>query len=213
MATSTTNLTDVGSISSRKDTARRYVELGTITDANSNTTTVIKTQSILVESEKKEPEKLQDGSANPNAGKPVNWANAEKQGLKVFNENEFTTYDIKSLDGFALLYPDPKQQLYIIQKGHSAWQTQCIQAAMKANKDGEAEPTPELDGQTIDLRVGVDENGTFGIGTLPSKRGLSLDDKLLKQLVAAGYSEDQAEAAVRALLASMQAAPEAEATA
>ena len=48
MATSTTDLTDVGSISSRKDTARRYVELGTITDANSNTTTVIKTQSILV---------------------------------------------------------------------------------------------------------------------------------------------------------------------
>ncbi len=201
MGTSTATLADaVGAISQRKDMARRYVSFETVTDANSNTTTVIKTQSILVESEKKDKD-----------GKPVNWANAEAAGLNLFNENEFTTYDIKSLDGFALLYPDPKQQLYIIQKGHSAWQTQVIQAAMKANKDGEAEPTPELDGQNIDLRVGVDENGTYSISTLPSKRGLSLEDKLLKQLVAAGYSEDAAATAVLSLISAMQKAGTADA--
>ena len=194
MDTATATLTDaVGAISQRKDTARRYVELSSVPDASGNTTTVIKTQSILVESEKKDKD-----------GKAVNWANAEAAGLTLFNENEFTTYDIKSLDGFTLLYPDPKQQLYIIQKGHSAWQTQCIQAAMKANKEGEAEPTPELDGLNIDLRVGVDENGTYSIATLPSKRGLSLEDKLMKQLVAAGYSEADASTAVLTLIKTMQ---------
>ena len=195
MGTSAVVLTDaVGALSQQKDVARRYVKIEPVTGADNTVTNVIKEQSILVASEK----------LVKDTNQPVNWANAEKAGLTLFNENEFVTYDIKSLEGFSALYPDPKQQLYIIQKGHSAFQTQCIQAAMKANKEGEAEPTAELDGQTIDLRIGLGDEGLYSLNTPPSKSKVSLDDKLLRTLVAAGYSEDEASTAVLTLLAAMQ---------
>jgi len=46
-------MADVSAISQQKQTARQYVELGSTTDSNGNTTSVIKSRSILVESEKK----------------------------------------------------------------------------------------------------------------------------------------------------------------
>jgi len=203
-------MADVSAISQQKQTARQYVELGSTTDSNGNTTSVIKSRSILVESEKKEPEKLKDGSPNPLAGVAVNWANVERAGLTQFSENEFVTYDINTLEGFELLYTDPKQRLYVIQKGHSAFQTQLIQAATKALKEDDAEPTPELDGQTIDLRVGVDEAGTYSINNLPSKQKVSTLDKFIKQanalLDSLGIPEEGRPALIAGIVANLQAA-------
>jgi hypothetical protein len=203
-------MAEVSAISQQKQTARQYVELGSTTNSDGNTTSVIKSRSILVESEKKEPEKLKDGTPNPLSGVAVNWANAERAGLTQFSENEFVTYDINSLEGFTLLYPDPKQQLYVIQKGHSAFQTQLIQAATKALKEDTAEPTPELDGQTVDLRVGTDEAGTFSLNNLPSKQKVSTLDKFIKQanalLDSLGIPEDGRPALIAGIVANLQAA-------
>jgi hypothetical protein len=202
-------MAEVSAISQQKQTARQYVELGSTTGTDGNTVSTIKTRSILVESEKKEPEKSKDGTPNPLAGVAVNWANAERAKLTQFSENEFVTYDINSLEGFTLLYPDPKQQLYVIQKGHSAFQTQLIQAATKALKEDVAEPTPEFDGQTIDLRVGVGEAGEYSLNNLPSKQKVSTLDKFIKQANALldmmGTPEKDRPALLANVIASMQA--------
>jgi hypothetical protein len=208
-------MAEVSAILQQKQTARQYVELVSTKDAQDNTITTLDERSILVESEKKEPEKLKDGTPNPLAGVAVNWANAERPnkrraGLTQFSENEFITYDINTIDGFALLYPDPKQQLYVIQKGHGAFQTQLIQSAMKALKEDATEPTPEMDGQTIDLRVGVDEAGTYSINNLPSKQKVSTLDKFIKQanalLDSLGIPEEGRPALIAGIVANLQAA-------
>lgn len=192
----------VGAITQQKLTYRRYVKFGDVDDGQGNISKFIKVSSIVSESDKKEPEKvkIKDATtgqeieiANPYVGKAVSFANSERDGFEQFSENDLITYDIKSFEGAELLNPDPAIRLYIYKKGLQVFQNSLAQGIMKSMADGTT-LTPEFNGTTVDLRIGTDEDGTNSINKAPARRAMTLDDKLYKQLIAAGKSEVEAQA-------------------
>jgi hypothetical protein len=185
-------------ITSEKVTYRRYVKLVAGDDGK----TTIKETRILAETDKKAPAKLKNGDPNPLAGLSVNWATAEEDGLMLFSENEVVSYDVKSFEGAELLVPDEAVRLYIFQVGLSSVQTARANGIMKAVKEGTPEPEPEFNQNTIDLRVGTDDEGSNSINRAPSRRSLSDLDKLIKQLTAMGIPPEKQAAVLAALAAS-----------
>jgi hypothetical protein len=195
MVTGTETENTTGVITQQKTTSRRYVKLAQVDDGQGNLTTVIKTSSVVSESDKKEPDKIKDASGaevpNPYAGLPVSWANAERDGLVLFSENDAISYSVKSFEGAEILNPDPAMRLYIYNKGLAVFQTSLVQAYMKSLKEGTTEPEAEYNGTTLDLRVGIDDEGTYSINKAPSSRRLTDEDKLVKLLKATGKTDAQ----------------------
>jgi len=206
MATNAVVPEQAGSISTQKQTYRFYVK--TEVDADGKTT--IAKKSSVAETDKKSPEKLKDGSKNPNAGLSDNWAKLEAEGYTLLSENEFIKYSVKTVEAAQLLVPDEAQFVYIFQSGLNYLQNAKANGVMTALKEGTSEPEPLYNQLTIDLRVGVDEEGSYSINEAPSRRSLSDEDKLRKQLTAMGVPADKQEAVLAAMLAAM-ATPEEEA--
>lgn len=194
--------TGAGGVSTEKVTVRRYVLLGTDPDTNKP---VITKERILQETDKKVPAKNSKGEPNVNAGLSVNWAKAEEDGYTLLSENEAITYDVKSFEGAELLNPDPAIRLYIYQTGLATIQTSRIQAFAKALVENAPEPTSEFNQVTLDLRVGIGEDSEYSFNKAPSKRGLSNEEKLIKQLTAMGVPPERQEAVLAAMLAAMTA--------
>lgn len=176
-----------GAVGSEKTTYRRYVKLGTVTEGDT-TKTVIKEQRVAQETAAKDKD----------SGQPRAWAEAEKEGLVLFNENTATSYTIKALEGFEMLVPDPEQRLYIINTGLNNVQTAKIQSFMKANEENATEPTPSFNQVDLDLRVGIGEDGEYSIQKAPQRRSLSDREKLDRLLTAMGKTEEQKQAILTA---------------
>ena len=181
----------VGAITQQKTTYRRYVKFGTVDDGQGNLTKVIVKSSILGETDKKEPEKLKDGTLNPHAGLPTSWAEAERDGFELFAENDVIGYSVKDFSGAELLNPDPAMRLYIYNRGLSTFQTSVANALMKSLKEETTEPEAEFSGLTVDLRVGTDEEGNYSINKAPSRRSTTDEEKLVKLLKATGKTDAQ----------------------
>jgi len=186
-----------GAITTEKQTYRSYVQLGADKDGKT-----------IVEKIKSQAE----AAAKNKNGVATNWAKLEEEKDKdgnpvwqLFNENEFIRYTVKSLDAFTTLVPEEAQQIYIIQSGLNYLQNAKANGAMTAMKDGAPEPTPLFNQETIDLRVGVGENGEYSINEAPSRKSLTDVEKLEKMLAAMGYAPEQVQVAL-ATLAATQAA-------
>lgn len=167
---------DTGALSTEKITYRRYVKFGTDKEGK----TVIDEQRILAETAAKDKK----------TGLSANWQKAEDDGLTLLSSNEFINYAVKSSDGFELLVPDEAQRLYIIGVGLDSVQTARANAFMKANAEGTAEPTPEFNDYTLDLRIGVGDDSEYSINKEPSRRTLTNDQKLEKTIKSLGLSDD-----------------------
>lgn len=192
----------VGAIRQDKTTTRRYVKFGSTDDGQGNVTKTITKSSILTEKEKKEPEKLKDGTPNPHAGMSTDWADAERDGFEVFNDNDIVSYSVTSWDGAELLNPDPAMRLYIYNRGLATFQTAVANALMKSLKEETSgELVPEFNGITVDLRVGIDEEGNYSINKQPARRAVDPEDKMIKTMRAAGVPEDK----IAAILAIVRA--------
>jgi hypothetical protein len=168
-----------GALSQERLTYRKFVKLGT--DAEGKT--VIEKKAVKSESDKKEPEKLDDGTVNPHAGVAVSWTGPAKDGLSLFNENEFIRYQVKTWAGAETLVPEESQRVYIFQYGLNAIQTARAIGYMDELKENESEPTPAHDGETIDLKDAINET--------PQRRATTDVDKLIKQLTAMGIPADK----------------------
>ena len=177
MATSTIEVNAAGALSSEKITNRRYVKFGTDKEGK----TIIEEQRVLAEADSKDKK----------TGLSVNWQKAEDDDFVLFSQNDAIAYSVKSQEGFELLSPDEEIRMYIINTGLSTIQTARAQAFMKANAENTAEPEPLYNDATLDLRVGVGEDGEFSINKTPSRRSLSDIEKLIKQLTALGLGPDQ----------------------
>jgi hypothetical protein len=194
----------VGAVTQQKTTYRKYVSWKTTDDGQGNITRNISGFSVVSESDKKEPDKIKvtDKSTgvvtevpNPYAGQPVSFANAEREELELFSENDVILYDVKSFEGAEFLIPDPAIRLYIFRRGLSTFQTALANGLMKSYAEGTTD-TPEFNGITVDLRVGTDEEGTYSINKAPARRAMTLDDKLYKVLIAAGKTDAEARALI-----------------
>ena len=192
MSTSTVEMS--GAISPEKIIYRRYVKLGTVTEGDT-TKTIIVEQRILAETAAKDK----------NTGLSQNWQKAEDDGLVLFNENEITSYAVNSQEGFELLVPDPEQRLYIINSGLGNLQTSKAQGFMKAMQENATEPTPAFNQESLDLRVGVGEDGEYSIQNAPQRRSLTDQQKLERTLKALNLPPDQLEALLLSVAQSVAA--------
>lgn len=167
MATSTVevNAASTGALSSQKVTYRKYV--------NGDK------ERVLSESDTKDKK----------TGISVNWQKAEDEGYTLATQNDAVVYSVKSSEGFELLVPDEEIRMYIVNAGLSTIQTARMNAFMKATT--ETDNAPLYNDSTLDLRVGVGEDGEFSINKTPSRRSLSDIEKLIKQLTALGLGPDQ----------------------
>ena len=178
MSTSTVDLqAEAGALSSEKVTYRKYVKLGTDKEGK----TIVEDQRILAEADSKDTK----------TGVAVNWQKAENDGFILFSENDVVNYSVKTAAGFELLIPDEEIRMYLINAGLSTIQTARANAYMKAMAEGTAEPMPEYSDATLDLRIGVGEDGEYSINKTPSRRSLSDIEKLVKQLTALGIPREQ----------------------
>ena len=178
MSTSTVDLqAEAGALSSEKVTYRKYVKLGTDKEGK----TIVEDQRILAEADSKDAK----------TGVAVNWQKAENDGFILFSENDVVNYSVKTAAGFELLIPDEEIRMYLINAGLSTIQTARANAYMKAMAEGTAEPMPEYSDATLDLRIGVGEDGEYSINKTPSRRSLSDIEKLVKQLTALGIPREQ----------------------
>jgi hypothetical protein len=196
-AIATATNSNTGAVSQEKVTYRRYVILGTEESGPNAGRSVISKERILAETD-----------AKAKSGLSVNWQKAEDEGYTLLSENEVITYDVKSEEGTASLIPDAIQRLYVFNIGLSSLQTARANAIMKALKEGAAEPTPEFNQQTIDLRVGVGEDGDYSINKAPSRKSMSDMDKLIKMLDAMGVAPDKRDGVLAALLAAQASSAE-----
>ncbi len=199
MATNAVVPEQAGSISTQKQTYRFYVK--TEVDADGKTT--IAKKSSVAETDKKDKA----------TGLSDNWAKLEKDGFTLLSENEFIKYSVKTVEAAQLLVPDEAQFVYIFQSGLNYLQNAKANGVMTALKEGTSEPEPLYNQITVDLRVGVDEEGSYSINEAPSRRSLSDEDKLRKQLTAMGVPADKQEAVLAAMLAAMATPEEETATA
>jgi len=177
MSTSTVDLSAVGSISTEKVTYRAYIK----TSADKDGKPVID----------KLQAKAASGKLDKESGLPENWARAEKEGMTVFNENEFVRYAVKTKDAAALLIPDETQYMYIFQAGLNYLQNAKANAVSVAQKEGTPEPEAEFNGLTIDLRIGTDNEGTNSINEAPTRRAQTDEEKLIKMLKASNKTDEQ----------------------
>ena len=189
-------LEQAGAISTEKQTYRSYVK----TESDANGKTVIKEIQTKAGAQK----------IDKDSGLPSNWADLEKDGYTLWNENEFVRYTVKTVEGAQLLVPDETQFIYIFQSGLNYLQNAKANAAMKAEQEGTPEPTPLFNQDTIDLRSGTDENGKYSINEAPTRKSLSDIDKLRKLLSALGVPEDKQEAVIAAMSAAPAATEETE---
>jgi len=192
MATTSVDMS-TGALSTDKTLYRGYAKLGTVTDGDT-TKTVLSERRIMQETAAKDK----------NSGLSQNWQKAEDDGLIVFNENEIISYSVNSQEGFELLIPDEAQRLYIINAGLSQIQTAKAQAFMKAVAEGAAEPTPEFNSVTLDLRVGIGDEGEYSIQNAPQRRTLTDQQKLEKTLKSLNLAPDQLEALLLSVASSIQ---------
>ena len=192
--------TTTGALSTEKVTYRTYIQTSSDKDG--------KTVVDKIKAQAEATQKVTDKN-DPQYGVAVNWAKLEKEGWQLLSENEFVRYNVKTLEGFFALVPDADQQLYLIQCGINYAMNAKANAAMVATEDGSAEPKAKFDGQTIDLRTGVDSEGTYSINEPPSRKSLSDLDKLLNLLKKSGLPPDQIQALL-AQAASQVQAPAAE---
>ena len=192
MATSTVDMNNAGAISTDKSVYRRYVKLGTVTEGDT-TKTVIQEQRIMQETAAKDK----------NTGLSQNWQKAEDDGLVVFNENEVVSYAVNSQEGFELLIPDPEQRLYIINAGIGNLQTSKAQAFMKAMAENAAEPTPQFNQATLDMRVGIGDESEYSIQNAPQRRALTDQQKLEKTLKSLNLAPDALEALLLSVASSI----------
>ena len=195
-----------GSVSTEKRTYRNYGEFKTTDDGQGNVKTILTKTSVNAETDKKEPEFLSDGTPNPLAGLSVSWANSERAGLTLINENEVITYTLKSLEGFELIAPDPAIRLYLAQVGLNSIQTARANAFMKALDEEASEIEPAYNGVTLDLRIGIDDDGNYSFNKAPSRRSSTDEEKLAKILAATGKSPEQIKL-ILALIAAQTAVP------
>lgn len=195
---------ETGALTSSKVITRRYVKYGT----DDSGKTVITATRILSETDKKEPEKLKDGTPNPQAGMSVNWATAENEGFTLFSENEFIQYDVTSFEGAEALSPDPAIRLYIYRTGLANVQTARSQAAMKALKENTAEPEAEFNQATIDLRTGTDDEGNYSLNKAPARRSKTDLEKLQSLLDSLGLSPEDKAKLLLSMASSMSATNE-----
>ena len=191
MATTSVDMS-TGALSTDKTLYRGYAKLGTVTDGDT-TKTVLSERRIMQETAAKDK----------NSGLSQNWQKAEDDGLIVFNENEIISYSVNSQEGFELLIPDEAQRLYIINAGLSQIQTAKAQAFMKAVAEGAAEPTPEFNSVTLDLRVGIGDEGEYSIQNAPQRRTLTDQQKLEKTLKGLNLPVDQLEALLLSVASSL----------
>lgn len=195
-----------GSVTTEKRTYRNYGEFKTTDDGQGNVKTILTKTSVNSETDKKEPDLLSDGKVNPLAGLSVSWANSERAGLTLINENEVITYTLKSLEGFELIVPDPAMRLYIAQVGLNSIQTARANAFMKAFNEEATEIEPAYNGVTLDLRVGIDDDGNYSFNKAPSRRSSTDEEKLAKILAATGKTPEQIKL-ILALIAAQTAVP------
>jgi len=199
MATNAVVPEQAGSISTQKQTYRFYVK----TDTDTEGKTTITKKSSVAETDKKAPATLKDGTKNPSAGLSDNWAKLEAEGYTLLSENEFIKYSVKTVEAARLLVPDETQFVYIFQSGLNYLQNAKANGIMTALKEGTSEPEPLYNQLVIDLAKGVDEEGSYSINEAPTRRTLSDEDKLRKQLTAMGVPADKQEAVLAAMLAAM----------
>jgi len=206
MATATLSPVDTGALSTEKVTYRAYVQLGTDKDGK----TVIEKIKSQAEADKKDPK----------TGLSVNWQKLEdakdKEGnplWTLFNENEFTRYQLKDIAAFDALVPDKTQQLYITQCGLNYVMNAKANGAMTALEEGKPEPTPLFNQNTIDLRTGVGDAGEYSINEAPSRKSLTDLDKLIKNLVAMGLDTPEKQEPILLALAAAKSAEQAGASA
>jgi len=195
-----------GSVITEKRTYRNYGEFKTTDDGQGNVKTILTKTSVNAETDKKEPDLLSDGTTNPLAGLSVSWANSERAGLTLINENEVITYTLKSLEGFELIAPDPAIRLYIAQVGLNSIQTARANAFMKALDEEASEIEPAYNGVTLDLRIGIDDDGNYSFNKAPSRRSSTDEEKLAKILLATGKTLEQVKQ-ILALIAAQTAVP------
>jgi hypothetical protein len=177
-----------GALTTEKQSYRTYIQ----TSSDKDGKTVVDKIKAQAEATQKVTDKT-----DPHYGLAVNWAKLEKEGWTLLCENEFIRYSVKTLEGFFALVPDLDQQLYLIQCGINYAMNAKANAAMVVMEDGAAEPKAKFDGVTIDLRTGVDSEGTYSINEAPSRKSLSDIDKLMNTLKKMGLPPEQ----VAALLA------------
>lgn len=169
MSTTTVDLqAEAGALSSEKQTYRKYV--------NGDK------ERVLSESDTKDKK----------TGLSVNWQKAEDEGYSLATQNDAIVYSVKSSDGFELLVPDEEIRMYIINAGLSTIQTARMNAFMKATT--ETDGAPLYNDATLDLRIGVGEDGEYSINKAPTRRSLSDIEKLVKQLTALGIPPEQQKA-------------------
>jgi len=169
-----------GTISTEKSTYRSYVKY----ESDASGKTIVKEIQTKAGAQK----------LDKDTGLPTNWAELEKAGYTLFNENEFIRYTVKSIEAAQLLVPDETQFIYIFQSGLNYLQNAKSNAFMKSQKEGEPEPTPEYNQDVIDLKDAINEP--------PTRKSLSDIEKLVRQLTAMGIPADRQEAVLAALLAS-----------
>ena len=192
-----TNTTAAGAISTEKQTYRTYIQ----TSSDKDGKTVVDKIKAQAEASAKDTKK-----DSPTYGLATNWAKLENDGWTLLCENEFVRYNVKSLEGFTSLVTDREQQIYIIQCGLNYAMNAKANAAMVALKDGTPEPTPEFDGETIDLRVGVGSEGKYSINEPPSRKSLTDLEKLMKTLDGLNLSQEQKEAMLLQVASAFSAA-------
>ncbi|MDR3392474.1 MAG: hypothetical protein P4L77_12155 [Sulfuriferula sp.] len=189
-----------GAITTEKQTYRTYIQ----TSSDKDGKTVVDKIKAQAEASAKVTDKN-----DPLFGLATNWAKLEREGWTLLCENEFVRYNIKSVDGFFALVTDKDQQNYIIQCGLNYAMNAKANAAMVALKDGTPEPTPEFDGETIDLRVGVGSEGKYSINEPPSRKSLTDIEKLMKTLGGLNLTQEQKEAMLLQVAAAFSAQKEA----
>jgi len=170
MATTSSPLTDtVGSLSTEKNTSRKYVKFGTDEKGNR----IVTDKKVQAESQAKDSK----------TGLAKNWQSLENDGYELFSENEFTRYNVKSEDGFAALVPDAAQRVYIIQSGLNYLQNAKANGYMDEVQENTPEPTPTYNQDTIDLREAINEP--------PTRKSLTDMEKLEKTLALLNLTPDQ----------------------
>jgi hypothetical protein len=189
--------TATGSLSTEKVTYRAYIQTETDKDG--------KTVVSKIKSQAEADKKNKDGVS-------VNWAKLEEEKDKqgnpawaLLNENEFIRYQVKDLAGFQTLVPEDTQQIYIIQCGLNYIMNAKANAAMTALVEGAPEPTPVFNQNSIDLRIGIGDDGEYSINEAPSRKSLTELDKLIKTLKAMGVADDKLEDVLTALAAAKAA--------
>ncbi len=182
-----------GAVSTDKSVYRGYAELKTVTDSDGTTKTVLGERRIMQETAAKDK----------NTGLSQNWQKAENDNLILFNENEVISYAANSWEGAEILVPDSDQRLYIFNAGLSNLQTSKAQAFMKTMAEGTAEPTPQFNQTTLDLRVGIGDEGEYSIQNAPQRRTLTDQQKLEKTLKSLNLAPEALEALLLSVASSI----------